>query len=542
MSPAEADILEAGLSDPDIVTGYFFRHSGEEVGWRFDHNFTPEGKWQKEAIMASQAMGVIITGVGAGKTLGVGMGATYFGLEVPWFKFLNVAQKAWQSNLMYQALIEQAQGTLMEALFYETPRRPYPKIVIKYNLKGVVRQSSLEFMSADKDALGLMSWRGDWINVEEAGLFENLDEIITNTSTRLTGSSPLGREYYARLTLISNPWDVPYLWYLFDLAKTDPQENFSITVPTQANRNVTDKQIARLVKRIPKDQQRRFLMGARPEGKGSFFKAEHVDACEDEYAGELIAKAAAAQRLGFSWESISGVGVYEFSVPPRNGRVYMVFGDPGSGAAPARNAPCIGAWDVTEFPRKPMVLSAFWWGNGFGAISPFVERLLEWMGRNPGLSYRAMFTGIDSTGPQAQMAEILNAQYFEITPFENLTAEANVSGIVGLDFSGSKKSAYLLALRLTIEAHKIRWPKAVGGIRSQLVNYEPERDRGPLPKLPQDIVAMMAMSTFVARSYYATELEALLQEQAGQPEPDDTATLGMRRRDEGARNVRSYTR
>ena len=59
-----------------------------------------------------------------------------------------------------------------------------------------------------------------------------------------------------------------------------------------------------------------------------------------------------------------------------------------------------------------------------------------------------------------------------------------------------------------------RWPKELIGIRSQLANYDPEKDRGPLPKLPQDIVATMAMSAFVIRSYYGLALEDLQEQNA----------------------------
>jgi hypothetical protein len=150
-----------------------------------------------------------------------------------------------------------------------------------------------------------------------------------------------------------------------------------------------------------------------------------------------------------------------------------------------------------------MVLTAFWWGNGFGQISPFVDKLLELR-----TTYDAIFTAIDSTGPQKMFAELLNIQNFD--PDASLDAPGFQS-IAGLDFSGARKPAYLVAARLTIESAKIAWPKTLIGIRAQLANYDPMKDRAGQPKIPQDIVAMLSMSCWAARIYFNADL------------PDETA-------------------
>lgn len=504
MSPAEVDILRGGLSDPDYITGYFFRQPSQDIGWQFDAKFTKDGAWQKDTVMTSQKRIVISGGAGSGKTLAIGMGAMSLGMVIPYFKFLNVAQKAWQANLMYTAILELAENTLMDEIIYERPRRPHPKIVLRYRIGKVVYQSSLEFMSADRDATGLLSWRGDWINVEEAGLFDNLDEIVGNVATRLTGSSPLGRPYIARMSLISNPWDVPYFWTLFDMAASDPESSLALTVSTLTNKNVTDDQIKEMLKVIPKEDHERFLLGTRPQGKGTYFNKKGIERCEDQFTGEVIQKAYADGKKGYVWERMPGVGVYHMETPAKRGGLYFVIGDPGSGSAPARNAPCIMVWDASEFPDKPVRLVAFWWGNGYGAISPFTDKLLYFMGQDEGLGYPALFAGIDSTGTQAGLAELLNLTYFNPEELGLLEEDRSIRG---LDFSGRRKMQFLVTLRLMIEANMLKWPKELIGIRSQLANYDPEKDRGPLPKLPQDIVATMAMSAFVIRSYYGLALE-----------------------------------
>ena len=511
MSPAEVEILRKGLADPNNITGYFFRQPTRNVGWQFDAKFTKEGAWQKDAVMTSQKRIVISGGAGSGKTLAMGMGAISLGMVIPYFKFLNVAQKAWQANLMYTAILELAENTLMDDIIWERPRRPHPKIVLKYRIGKITYQSSLEFMSADRDATGLLSWRGDWINVEEAGLFDNLGEIVSNVATRLTGSSPLGRPFIARMSLISNPWDVPFFWTLFDMAASDPENSLALTVSTLTNKNVTDEQITEMLKVIPKEDHERFLLGTRPQGKGTYFNKKGIERCEDQFTGDVISEAYEDGKKGFVWEKMPGIGVYHMETPAKRGGLYFVIGDPGSGGAPARNSPCIMVWDASDFPEKPIRLVAFWWGNGFGAISPFTDKLLYFMGQDKGLGFPSLFAGIDSTGTQAGLAELLNLTYFNPEELGLLEEDRSIRG---LDFSGRRKMQFLVTLRLMIEASMFRWPRELIGIRSQLANYDPEKDRGPMPKLPQDIVATMAMSAFVIRSYYGLALEDLQEQNA----------------------------
>jgi len=546
MSPAEVDILREGLVDPNYITGYFFRRPGQDVGWLFDNNFDPDSAWQKDVTMTSQSTVVVSGGAGSGKTLGIGMGAVSLGMVIPYFKFLNVAQKAWQAMLMYNLLIEHSQGTPMEDIFYEIPKRPFPKIVIKYRIGKVIHTSTIEFMSADRDATGLLSWRGDWINVEEAGLFDNLDEIITNTSTRLTGSTPLGRPYIARMSLISNPWDVPYFWYLFDMAAADTENSLSLMVSTRTNKNVTDKQIQEMLKKIPKEDHQRFLDGTRPEGKGSYFSKTAIAKCESHSIGEIVRERAEAGIPGYVWQKVSGAGVYHMETKAKPQRTYYVLGDPGSGAAPARNAPVVMVWDTTEFPTKPMMLVGFWWGNGYGAISPFTEKMLDFMGYNGG-GYSPIFTGMDSTGPQAGLAEMLNLTYFDNGPAiqdPDDPLKIIATGITPIDFSGSRKNSFLVTLKLMLEAGMILWPTEISGIRSQLANYDPERDRGIYPKLPQDIVATMAMSAFVVRSHYAITLDDISEKgkEANSGDPFADGYRNVRRNPPETRNIRARIR
>jgi hypothetical protein len=496
LTPEEVEILQRGMDDPDYITGYWFKPPGAE-GWYFDSNFTPEGRWQKTMHDASQPLVMVIGGVGTGKTLGVGMSAVVWCMTTEGFKFLNVAQREWQAKQMFDLILERSQDTPFEKLIWNAPQRPYPKIIIKFKIGNQTYQSSMEFMSVDRDARGIFSWRGDWINVEEAGLLDNLDEIAMNLATRLTGASARGRPFLGRFSMISNPWDTPHLWYLFELAQADPDENLSIVVSTRHNKNVTDEQIKNLLKHIPEDERPRFLDGLRPEGKGNYFSKQSIYKCENLSAGEFIATQVENGTPGYLISEQYGVGIVHMETPPRPLEAYILVGDPGYSNAPARNSPVLQVWDVTNFPQSPMMLKAFWWGSGNGEITPFVNKLLEWKEY-----YRPLITGIDSTGPQKAFADLINIEYFdpEINPDSNTVA--------GLDFGGAKKATYLISTRLMIEHQLVSWPKSIAGIRAQLSNYDPQKDR--VNRISQDVVAAMSMACYVARVTFNVTYEELM--------------------------------
>jgi hypothetical protein len=493
LQPSELEIFRLAAEDPNIFTNYFFKAEGEEKGFEFDYGFTENGAWQKSVHHAVQTDIIVIGGFGTGKTLGVGMSAAVWAATTPNFKFLNVCQKAWQAKQMYDSILLLARGTPFEKLVVEQPRRPFPKIVIRFIIDGVVVESSLEFMSADKNATGILSWEGDWINVDEAGLLDNLEEIVTALGSRLRGTVR-GRERLGRLSMTSNSWDNHYMWSYFDQATADPAEYLSLVVSTRDNKNVTPRQLEKMLKRIPEDERQRFIDGTRPEGRGNFFAKDRVYACED-YIAELEIETRIKQNTaGYGLEKLRGLGVAYFETQKRKNELYVLMGDPGIDSAPKRNSPVLMVWGVpAEFPKKPARLAAFWWGNGHGHITPFVDWLLRFK-----RTYNPISSGVDATGPQKNMAELINIQYLgqedDIDYYSDLK-------ILPMDFSGSKKAWYLQALRLFIEAEKLSWPKFAVGIRSQLTNYDVVRDK----KIAQDIVATMAMSAFAIRSYFNVE-------------------------------------
>jgi len=531
LTDAEIEIVERGIYEPDYITDYFFRKPGREKGWIFDDNFDPEGAWQRDVHLAAQKRIIVIGGFGCGKTRGIGVSACVWSMTTLDFAFMNCAPFSWQTELMYKFIINLSRDTPFEKLIYRSPMRPYPQIELRFYFKDMLVVSSQEFMSVDENASAILSWEGDWVNIDEAGQIDDLEGTIRNLGSRLRGTIN-GRERLGRMSMVSNSWDNPTMWERYELAMSQPEDYLSITVSSRHNHNVTEEQLKFMLQDIPKDEHERFIDGARPEGRGRYFSKPKVYRCEDQYYADYILDRFTSHEPGYAIETLRGAGVVYFQTPAVKGHSYMVLGDPGIDNAPNRNSPCIMVWDVTDFPKKKANMVAFWWGAGFGSITPFINRLLYFMS-----DYDPIFTGVDATGPQKNTNEILNlvltsertdeAKMQEWLGAADRTRITNLN-VEGLDFSTGRKAAYLIAGRMLIEANLMIWPKFVIGMRSQLTNYDPEKDRIHNPKIAQDLVATYCMSSYAIRVWFAFDPEEYYQAQTGEPSepfnPEDART------------------
>ena len=489
LSSAECELLEAGSENPNLLTSYFCRKPGQEIGWQFDANFTEEGKWQLNACMASQTLHVIVGGVGTGKTIGVAAGAIVYALTTPDFKFLNIGKELHQAKYVYKEIANFCQGTLLGKLVWNMRESPTPYIEFRFYVGETLMRSTFEFfgLGDDADAMNIFSWRGDWINIEEAGRIENLAEIAGNLQTRLTGSIN-GRPYIGRLSMISNPIDNPDMWNLFDLALKRPDKVLSISVSTLQNKNVSEDQVDSMRMVVPENKQEAYILGARTDPEGGFFNRNTVFACGSNEMAELIKSAYDSKIEGYVVVEVTNLGWVQFETPYSNEREYAIFGDPGILAPPQRNAPVLSVWDVTN-PKTSARLVAFWWGNGGGRIEPFVDKLVYFIKK-----YHPIVAGIDSTATQKYLAEMLT--------IDRIAGEGlSVESITGMDFSGAKKMGYLAALRIAMEDKKLVWPSTVKGVR-QITGYDPLRDTAN-SKLPQDVVSCFAMAAFGIRRYWS---------------------------------------
>jgi hypothetical protein len=513
LSNDERRIIQLGLSGKDKLhyfTDYFFRRD-DDSGFQFDFGFDPAWAWQHKLVFARQSLIVAICGIGTGKTLGVGMAGATWSVTTEGFKFMNGAGWAYQAKLMWQLIIEQLADTRAEKFISNVVESPYPKIEFTFGIGRSKSKSSMEFMSMDQNAQKIFSWRGDWINLDEAALIDNLDIAMQNLATRLTGKTARGREYLGRFSLMSNAWDnesSAHLYYFYDLALDNPNECLSISIPTSANHNVTQRQTNNILRFIrDKEEQERMLEGKRPEGKGIYFSRERVNACADDYLNEYLSTRVDQNEPGFDTIRVPTFDLVSYSMKPKPGSYTFLLGDPGSDNYPSRNSPCIGVIDAYNFPIEPATLLAFWWGMGNGKIQPFVDQFYSWQKR-----FRPIFSGVDSTGPQKGMVEVLNLSVL----WNDIPAAGERDSIYGLDFSGSKKPMYLVALRNLIEMGLLVWPSAARGIKMQLLNYDPTKDRYGQQKIAQDIVAMLAMAAHVLRVYFGLDAMAENREEARQ--------------------------
>jgi hypothetical protein len=507
LSEQEIELLKHGITNPDLVTDYFFRQKGEPKGWILDENFDPEGSWQKSVHSASQKRIVLVGGFGSGKTKGVAISACVWCLLTKDFTFMNCAPTSWQSELMYKFIMNTlARDTVFEKMIWASPKRPYPMIDIRFRIHGVLVKSTMEFMSVDKNANAILSWEGDWVNVDEAGLLDDLGGTIINLGSRMRGHVN-GRPFLGRMSMCSNSWDNPEFWYRYDLAHDLPDDYLSMAISSRYNHNITPDQLRLMLKDIPEDEHDRFIDATRPEGRGNYFSKPRIYAAEDESYSDFILGHIEAGMEGFAASTTYGCGVTYFEVPWNPSHEYMLLGDPGTGAAPNRNAPVLMVWDIHDFPKFKATLAAFYWGDGKGSITPFYNTLFKFM-----VKYNPVVTAVDNTGTQKNTSEILNnyimsSRMEEGKKFEFLGEVVDLSRVLntqiqGMDFSGGKKPAYLIAGRLMLEAGLFSWPKIITGMRSQLSNYDPEKDNTNGTKIPQDLVATYSMSSYAVQVWF----------------------------------------
>jgi hypothetical protein len=479
------DLSRTDGGDARNFTDYYLN------GWLFDFNIADP--WQLEVHHGAWDDLTVIGGFGCGKTIPFGVSYLVRCAITPYYKFLNVADVGFQSRQMYEGIKLVLQDTKFNEWFIKMGgkiiERPYPMIVIRNDYIG---RSSMEFMSGDKQGQNILSWEGDAVHIDEAGLIDDLEGLVRNLGTRLRGTVKhrdlFDRDVWtirpreSRMSMTSNSWENPYMWWRLDEAKQLPAEYFGKVLSTYDNKNLTPKQIRNFEKKITTEEdKKRWFEGIRPIGSGDQFSKEMIEQCTDEGLNVIMEAELEKGTKGFRMETAPKCGVILWEMPPDDGRYYMVIGDPGQGDPPYRNAPCIGVWDFTGFPEQPAVLRAFWWGFGGGSYQPFLQTMYRFAEK-----YKSVDNAFDATGTQKMMDELV----FERDNFI----------VVGLNLAGYKH-VYNTSLKLFMDEELIKYPDIVG-IRSQLGNY-----RLPDTKIAQDVVSMMSMTAGYLRKFYYVDAD-----------------------------------
>lgn len=443
-------------------------------------------QWHLEFYRAKQLERYVIGLAGSGKTMGIGALAMYMCATIPNFKFVNVAPTQFQSRQMLNSIKDVCGNTLFTDTFVSWHGKKWfveaPYIRIDFQ-----NGSSAEFMNVDKNAENIQSSYGDWYNIDEAGLLNDLDEtgrealagILIGVASRMRATAPGGRPRMGLLSLISMAYDCDTLWDRYEASLTPNPTSWGRLVTHRDNPYLSKADIARIERNaIEAGVEDQWIRGLRPQPMGAEISEKII---KPMFNPELNAVARASignQEEGwFLEEGRAGVHLYE--EPRKRDHVYLMAGDPGQGNSPDRNAPVIMVWDMTDFPDKKARLAAFWWGHGNGKYQPFIYKFEEYV-----FKYRVdeNFRGYDSTSSQKAIAE--------------LSFEAGGMPVLPLGFDGTKKWQYLNAMKILMGRELLEAPE-IDGLRKQLSRY-----KIPDTKIAQDLVSAMAMCCFLMYPLY----------------------------------------
>jgi hypothetical protein len=398
----------------------------------------------------------------SGKTSMVAFSAATWAALTPYFKFMNVAPTFWQAKLMYQAIIERADGNRYQRFIKRAVRRPYPTIELYNN-------SKLEFMSAADEIEKLRGWEGDWMNGDEFGFIDS-PSTVQIMRTRLRGERPTNRPRLGRLSVITTATDVPWLWERYDKAKKDPETYLSMTITTSMNESLTKRDVRLMREALPPELRAIEMQGARPMGTCEEFARAVIEQCEDRSLNRLCHQGIKEGKAGFAYEERSLAGCHQLMMPPDRGRDYLVVGDPGQGEPPRRNAGVVLVLDITGFPEHPATLRMFDWVYGGGSYIPFLSSFKTAMNL-----YQPVGAAFDATGSQKAMDELAFSDVGEGILVE------------GMNLTG-KKQAYHNAIKLIMQRGLLKYPY-IRGLRRQLAQYA-----FPDKKLTQDIVSALQIA------------------------------------------------
>ena len=443
-------------------------------------------QWHLEFYRASQLERYVIGLAGCGKTMGIGALAMYMCATIPNFKFVNVAPTQFQSRQMLNSIRDVCGNTLFTDTFIAWHGKkwfveaPYIRIDFKNG-------SSAEFMNVDKNAENIQSSYGDWYNIDEAGLLNELDEfgreslagILIGVASRMRATAPGGRPRMGLLSLISMAYDCDTLWDRYEAALLPNKTSWGKLVTHKDNPYLSKADVAR-IERNAKEAgvEDQWMKGLRPQPMGAEISEKIINPL---FSARLTDEMRASKDSS-DWVVEEGpMGIYHYERPVEKDHIYLMAGDPGQGNAPDRNAPSIMVWDMTEFPEGKARLAAFWWGFGNGRYQPFIQKFEEYVYR-----YRVdqNFRGYDSTSNQKAIAE--------------LSFEAGGLPVLPLGFDGIKKWQYLNSLKILMGKELLEAPE-IDGLRKQLSRY-----RIPDTKIAQDLVSSMAMCCFLMYPLYRT--------------------------------------
>jgi hypothetical protein len=410
-------------------------------------------------------------GIACGKTTGVA--ASYLGdcISIPYFGGLNTSVTSYQAELVFEMVMGWIEGNpKLEHLVQDVSLRPFPVIEFK-------NYSYWHFRTMGKDARFIRGSEYDRINVDEGGLSYD-DYAFKVLRGRLRGKRDNGQTRMARLDITTSPTDAPWLRERFhrgDSSHRSFDDGYrSIRSTVYDNIHLTPEQIALMEKEYTDEMIDVELKALFPDYGMSEFPVRHIEMCTDQTMNDQMEMAVHPEngqiKPGWMVQEHPRHGIHRWEMPYTPGHRYVMFGDPGTGDPPKRNAGCV---IVADTSTRPYDIVYFDWVFGKGAYRPFLTSYKYAIAK-----YFPVLKGIDSTGTQKAIEELA---------FEDYGIE-----VEGINFQRDK-DAMINSLSVGITDHWFRWP-VIKGFR-QIRQYQRKEDK----KLAQDIVMTLAGVAFLCR-------------------------------------------
>ncbi|MCP4538529.1 MAG: hypothetical protein GY832_15445 [Chloroflexi bacterium] len=318
-------------------------------------------------------------------------GTAIFGLMccalLPGFRFLNVAPTTEQASFMLAEIEKWAGNTAFRRFIRESrganplwKEKPHPTVTIEV-YPGY--PSTFVCQTVGRDATGIQGGERDFINFDEAGLLENIEQAIPILITRLRGTRSTGDPRWTMLRWISNPSQNPELLTLLENYEKKQQTSGNAIalrdVHSSVNVYLTQKQIKQQAEAMDSRMADRWHGGSMEAAFATVGIAERlIEGCKNEDLDATV------KQVG---EYDDGLGLQHYLLPPKTGHIYMVVGDVGKSSLTSMssmNVPCVMVMDVTDFLERPIDVVAMWWKDGNGSYKTFVDWMKAGM-----LHYRA---------------------------------------------------------------------------------------------------------------------------------------------------------
>jgi len=424
--------------------------------------------WQLEMWHSDHPIQCVIGGFGSSKTWGKLIDILVRAATVPGYRAFCLAPYSIQAMEVYKQAMVMMDGTLFKERFLlKAPTKPYAQLVIGNDFVG---ENVIEIYSIMDDPDKLLTLSGDEAMIDQAEQLDEIDRVVRNIGTRLRGQVR-GRPRRGQISLIANSADNPLLWDIFDEGATDPDFTWSYGPSTSENIYLTMSDLFRFERQVGADAQSRsvHLLGHRPIGAGEHFSHGTLQKSRSSDLEHQMQQGLDLKLPGYHKAEAPRVGIYEWELPYREDRIYMVAADPGWSNPPGRNSAGIIVWDITFFPKQPATLAAFHWVFGNNSPAPWLAKYTELVMRFHAVGRNAF----DSTGPQSGYERVEGMAELQPTP---------------VSMAGNTKYV-LLTLTKSWMANGMFEMPFIPHIFSQLAKY-----RLPDAKLKQDLVMMILVA------------------------------------------------